>query len=193
MDGPKRKKAWICGMWIVLLVLIQQWPISEVAKQWVIVATSPFLSFGYVFVFLSAISRMHQMELSDMDGVDTTALMSGSNVNDKLKLCHKRSQEQLAGLWASSNYLGMFLGPTIGGVLIDNYGFQAAALCFSGLLCLTFTAGLRELLSLVSSKKYGIIVNKSRHSKNPPIDENEQLCLLQKDSKIWWWTTLCVL
>ena len=168
---------------MVLLVLIQQWPISEVAKQWVMVATSPFLSFGFVFVFLSAISRMHQMELSDMDGVDTTALMSGSNVNDKLNLYHKRSQDHLAGLWLSSNFLGMFLGPTIGGVLIDNYGFQAAALCFSGLLCLTFTADLRELLSLVSSKKYRIIANKSRHTKNPPMDGNEQLCLLQKDLK----------
>ena len=123
------------------------------------------------------------MELSDMDGVDTTALMSGSNVNDKLKLCHKRSQEQLAGLWASSNYLGMFLGPTIGGILIDNYGFQAAALCFSGLLCLTFTADLRVLLSLVSCRKYDIIADESGHPKIPPMDENEQLFLLHKDSK----------
>ena len=166
---------------MVLSVLIPQWPISEVAKQWVMVATSPFLSFGFVFVFLSAISRMHQMELTHMDGVDTTALISGSNVYYKLKL--KRSQTHLAGLWASSNYLGMFLGPTIGGVLIDSYGFQAAALCFSGLLCLTFTVDLRVLLSLVSCRKYGIIANKSGHPKSPPMDENEQLCLLQKDSK----------
>ena len=166
---------------MVLSVLIPQWPISEVAKQWVMVATSPFLSFGFVFVFLSAISRMHQMELTHMDGVDTTALISGSNVYYKLKL--KRSQTHLAGLWASSNYLGMFLGPTIGGVLIDSYGFQAAALCFSGLLCLTFTVDLRVLLSLVSCRKYGIIANKSGHPKSPPMDENEQLCLLQKDLK----------
>ena len=170
-------------MRMILLVLIQHWPISEVAKQWVIMATSPFLSFGFVFVFLSAISRMHQMELSDMDGFDTTALISGSNINDKLIFCHKRSRDHFAGLWASSNFLGMFLGPTIGGILIDNYGFQAAALCFSGLLCLTFTVDLRELLSLISCRKYCIIKNTARHSKNPPTDENEQLHLLQKDLK----------
>ena len=62
---------------MILLVLIQHWPISEVAKQWVMVATSPLLSFGFVFVFLSAISRMHRMELTHIDGVDTTALISG--------------------------------------------------------------------------------------------------------------------
>ena len=168
---------------MVLLVLIPHWPISQVSKQWVMVATSPFLSFGFVFVFLSAISRMHQMELSHMDGVDTTALISGSSVNDKSNLCPKRSQDHLAGLWASSNYLGMFLGPTIGGILIDNYGFQAAALCFSGLLCLTFTADLRVLLSLVSGRKHGIITNKSGDPKNPPMNKDEQLCLLQKDLK----------
>ena len=168
---------------MILLVLIQHWPISEVAKQWVMVATSPFLTFGYVFVFLSAISRMHQMELSDMDGFDTTALISGSNINDKLILCHKRSRDHFVGLWASSNYLGMFLGPTIGGILIDNYSFQAAALCFSGLLCLTFTVDLRELLSLITCRKCGIIANKSRHPINPPMNDNEHVCLFQKDSK----------
>ena len=27
------------------------------------------------------------------------------------------------GLWSSSVYLGAFLGPTIGGFLVDNFGF----------------------------------------------------------------------
>ena len=47
-----------------------------------------------------------------------------------------------AGLWAASNYLGMFLGPSIGGIIIDKFGFQAAALCFSCLFCLTFLIDL---------------------------------------------------
>ena len=40
-------------------------------------------------------------------------------------------------MWNSSSYLGMFLGPSIGGILIDNYGFQEAAFFFSCLFCVT--------------------------------------------------------
>ena len=42
----------------------------------------------------------------------------------------------------------MFLGPSIGGILIDNFGLQAAALIFSVLFCLTLTSDFKELLNL---------------------------------------------
>ena len=42
----------------------------------------------------------------------------------------------------------MFLGPSIGGILIDSFGLQAAALIFSVLFCLTLTSDFKELLNL---------------------------------------------
>ena len=59
------------------LATLPYWNISEVAKQWSILVNSPFLSCGFVFIYISAVSRMHQMELSHINEVDTSALISG--------------------------------------------------------------------------------------------------------------------
>ena len=56
-------------------------------------------------------------------------------------------------MWTSSSYLGMFLGPSIGGILIDNYGFQEAAFFFLCLFCLTFTVDLKEFWTDTRSKE----------------------------------------
>ena len=50
-----------------------------------------------------------------------------------------------AGLWNSAKFLGFFLGPTVGGILIDSHGYQVTALVFIGLYCLATTADLMEL------------------------------------------------
>ena len=34
----------------------------------------------------------------------------------------------LIGMWSSSYYLGNFLGPTVGGLLVDAYGFAWTAI-----------------------------------------------------------------
>ena len=51
----------------------------------------------------------------------------------------------LAGMWNSAKFLGFFLGPTVGGVLIDSHGYQVTALVFMGLYCITVAADLVEL------------------------------------------------
>ena len=65
------------------------------------------------------------------------------------------SLSKLAGLWNSGNSLGSFLGPTIGGILIDNYGYQATALYFVGAYCLLMAANAKELWTVVHDKREG--------------------------------------
>ena len=55
-------------------------------------------------------------------------------------------------MWTSSSYLGMFLGPSIGGILIDNYGFQEAAFFFSCLFCVTLMIDFKEFLTHTRSR-----------------------------------------
>lgn len=61
----------------ISLATLSYWNIPEVAQQWVILANSPFLSCGFVFIYLSVVSRMHQMELSHIHEVDSSPLISG--------------------------------------------------------------------------------------------------------------------
>ena len=51
----------------------------------------------------------------------------------------------LEGMWNSATSLGFFLGPIVGGILIDGYGYQVAAVVFICLYCLSTTADLLEL------------------------------------------------
>ena len=55
----------------------------------------------------------------------------------------------------------MFLGPSIGGILLDNLGLQAAALIFSVLICLTATNDFKELvyLKLCAKQEIGKIAH----------------------------------
>ena len=61
----------------VSLGTLPYWPISQVSQQWVVMATSPLLSCGFVFIFISTFSRMYHKELSLVNEVDTSALISG--------------------------------------------------------------------------------------------------------------------
>lgn len=49
----------------------------------------------------------------------------------------------------------------MGGILIDNYGFQATAFCFTGLFCLTLILDFKEFWShvLVLKRENGKIVD----------------------------------
>ena len=67
-------------------------------------------------------------------------------------------------MWNSARCLGMFLGPSIGGTLIDNHGYQATALVFIGIYCLPITADLMELWIFNGSISQGsaVMEEKSR-------------------------------
>ena len=55
-----------------------------------------------------------------------------------------------AGIWTSSFYLGNFVGPTLGGVLVDHYGFQTAGMvlfvAFSFNACMDIAQLIYDLL-----------------------------------------------
>merc|ERR1712136_676024 len=42
----------------------------------------------------------------------------------------------MSGMWTSSFYLGNFVGPTLGGVLVDYYGFRTTCVVMFGACCL---------------------------------------------------------
>ena len=62
---------------------------------------------------------------------------------------------EITGLWNSSDCLGTFLGPTIGGMLIDNYGYKSMAFCFVGISCLVISANVKELWNMMYPKRRG--------------------------------------
>ena len=61
----------------------------------------------------------------------------------------------LIGMWSSSFYLGNFLGPTVGGLLVDAYGFAWTTIVFFFLYCFMIIVNLCELI-------YAIVVKKER-------------------------------
>ena len=58
-------------------------------------------------------------------------------------------------MWNSSKCLGMFLGPSTGGALVDNYGYQVTASVFIAMNCLAFVADVKELWALHQCKNQG--------------------------------------
>jgi MFS family permease len=48
-------------------------------------------------------------------------------------------------MWSSSFYLGLFLGPTVSGFLVDAYGFEWTAVIFSALYCIAIVINTCEL------------------------------------------------
>ena len=61
----------------VVVGTLPQWSIGENYEQWFIMASSPFLTCGFVFVFISTMSRTYQMKLANISGKEMSALISG--------------------------------------------------------------------------------------------------------------------
>ena len=78
----------------------------------------------------------------------------------------------LAGMWNSAKSLGFFLGPIVGGILIDGYGYQVTAVVFIGLYCLATTADFLELGIVFGLKSH---VCASRDEKDPQLQETAHL------------------
>ena len=78
----------------------------------------------------------------------------------------------LAGMWNSAKSLGLFLGPTVGGILIDGYGYQVTAIVFIGLYCLATTADLVEFGVIFGLNSY---VSASRDEKDQKSQETTHL------------------
>ena len=56
-------------------------------------------------------------------------------------------------MWTSSFYLGNFVGPTVGGFLVDYYGFGMAALVMFAACCLSILIDVAELSYSISQNK----------------------------------------
>ena len=78
----------------------------------------------------------------------------------------------LAGMWNSAKSLGLFLGPTVGGILIDTYGYQVTAIVFIGLYCLATTADLVEFGVIFGLNSY---VSALRDKKDQKLQETTHL------------------
>ena len=53
------------------------WPLSHEQKQWIMMATSPLLSCGFVFIYISTFSRIYHLKLSLSVSMDTSSIKSG--------------------------------------------------------------------------------------------------------------------
>ena len=49
-------------------------------------------------------------------------------------------------MWSTSFYLGKFLGPTLAGISVDNYGFRTTTIWFFALLCGILVVDFFELI-----------------------------------------------
>ena len=53
------------------------WPLCYEQKQWIMMATSPLLSCGFVFIYISTFSRIYHLKLSLSVSMDTSSIKSG--------------------------------------------------------------------------------------------------------------------
>ena len=147
------------------------------------------LTCGFVFVFLSAFFRMYHIKFDSLSAKETSTLISG----DEMRLSKKIEiiYFLFSGMWNSSRCLGMFLGPCLGGVFIDNYGYQATALVFIGVYCVMMAVDAGELWAATKCKSQGRTISVSNniisYDQNTYYPETtvteeqkpEKMCLLQ--------------
>ena len=55
-------------------------------------------------------------------------------------------------MWTSMYYLGNFVGPTFGGILVDYYGFRATTVVVFCSYCLSVTVDLIDLFFKITSE-----------------------------------------
>ena len=55
-------------------------------------------------------------------------------------------------MWTSMYYLGNFVGPTFGGILVDYYGFRATTVLVFCSYCLSVTVDLIDLFFKITSE-----------------------------------------
>ena len=80
-------------------------------------------------------------------------------INKSGRKYQKLSLNPIAGLWGSGKCFGMFLGPSIGGALIDNYGYKLTAIVFISLYSIVFVADVKELWTMFDRKYVGIAMS----------------------------------
>ena len=64
---------------------LSYWSIPDVYQKWIVLATSPLLSCGFVFIFISTFSRMYHMKLLQTNAIDTSTLISGFSIYHRCK------------------------------------------------------------------------------------------------------------
>ena len=61
----------------IVVGTLPHWQIKEYSQQWFIMASSPMLTCGFVFVFISTLSRMYQMKISTISDKEMSTSISG--------------------------------------------------------------------------------------------------------------------
>ena len=64
---------------------------------------------------------------------------------------------KLTGTWATSFYLGNFIGPTLAGIITEQFGFRSMTLFFLGSFCITFIMDVIELSFTIEKVKYEVL------------------------------------
>lgn len=91
--------------------------------------------FGYALVMVSTFTRSQAGALKHgfEDDIDTYLLISG--------------------LWSTAFYLGNFIGPTLGGIFTDIYGYRTTTVGFFVLYCLALVVDFFELTYNVKTRR----------------------------------------
>ena len=114
------------------------------------------ISFGgaaYSIVIVSTLARSQgaAKRIGYTDDVPTYQLISGQlNYREMFTFVYFCQNFYYLGLWSSSTYLGIFVGPTVGGFLVENIGFAQASVCFMSLLAFSTLADMAELTYMIS-------------------------------------------
>ena len=132
---------------------------------------------GYAFVMVSTFSRAQSEVLKKgfSDDIETYLMISGifHNVNYKsainsVSLAHFINFYKTCnfihlhviflGLWSSSFYLGAFLGPSVSGFLVEEYGFEWTTVIFSVMYCIAVILNAYELIYTFCIQKTSLFV-----------------------------------
>jgi len=87
--------------------------------------------FGYALVVVSTFGRAQSAAIQKgfKDDIETYLLISG--------------------LWSASFYLGFFLGPTVAGISVDNFGFRTTTVVFLSIYCLSLIVDVFDLIRCI--------------------------------------------
>lgn len=95
---------------------------------------------GYSLIFISTFDRIYRQIISKgySDCIETYLVVSGTLLIKQNSQPFFFNYSQLSiqfiillGIWYSAYYLGAFVGPTLGGVLINIHGFDSMTVAFA--------------------------------------------------------------
>ena len=69
----------------------------------------------------------------------------------------------MLGIWSCFYTLGAFVGPAVGGLLFENFGYMTTLVCFASMMSIMISTDFIELLINICERKREMVDEETQH------------------------------